>query len=219
MIKLYEMLHSPYCIPIALLLRNSGHNYESIEIPNWDRSKVIEVTNGAYYQVPVLADGSEIIYEDTDTSLNVATYVNDKFWPLELFPDNISGIHEVLIRYIEDDLESYGFKLGDIYYVDGIQNISDRLHFIRHKERRFGRGCIDLWGKNAETLRAEFLNELDQFKGSLTNNQFLFGENPVYADYSLFGIIGNYNYFTQNQLREDQSWLCDWIGRLENYKL
>ena len=72
MLQIYEMLHSPYCIPITMMLKAAGKEYESIAVPNWDRSKVIELTGGAYYQVPVLVDGDEVVYESDDSSLNVA---------------------------------------------------------------------------------------------------------------------------------------------------
>ena len=49
---LHEMLHSPFCIPIAQMLRAAGVAYESREVPNWDRSELLRLTGGAYYAVP-----------------------------------------------------------------------------------------------------------------------------------------------------------------------
>ena len=52
-VELYEMEHSPYCIPIAQALIALGVPYESKIVPNWDRGDVIRLTKGAYYQVPL----------------------------------------------------------------------------------------------------------------------------------------------------------------------
>ncbi|HIG26448.1 MAG TPA: glutathione S-transferase family protein [Verrucomicrobiales bacterium] len=214
MIQLFEMLHSPYCIPIALILRNCGQDYESIDVPNWDRSKVIEMTKGNYYQVPVLVHGEKVVYEESNCSLNVARYVDNTFCGGRLFPDQISGSHEVLVDYIEDQLEALSFKLADIVYIDSIRNLSNRIHVLRHKERRFGVACVDQWKVDQDSLRSEFLRELDRFKGTLVQNVFLYGDQPVYADYALYGVLGNYGYFAQNRLSDEQGWLCAWKERL-----
>ncbi|MGB0578788.1 MAG: glutathione S-transferase family protein [Limisphaerales bacterium] len=218
MLQIYEMLHSPYCIPITMMLKASGKEYESITVLNWDRSKVIELTGGAYYQVPVLVDGDEVVSESDDSSLNVAQYVNEKFVSNEMFPTRISGIHEVMVSYIEDELEGFGFKLCDIHYLPAIEDLSQRTAVIRHKERRFGRGCVDAWRAKADSLQAEFTSALNRFEGTLTENRFLFGEEPVYADYALAGVIGNFTYPEANELDADQSWLRDWLHRLSEFR-
>lgn len=218
MLKIYEMLHSPYCIPITMMLQAAGKDYESVAVPNWDRSAVVELTGGAYYQVPVLVDGDKVVYESDDSSLLVAHYVDDNFCPHEMFPAGISGIHEVLISHIEDELEGYGFKLCDIHYLPAIEDISQRTAVIRHKERRFGRGCVDEWRANADTIRSGFMAALNRFASTLTENRFLFGEEPVYADYALAGVIGNFTYPSANELDDDQRWLRDWLARLGGFR-
>jgi glutathione S-transferase len=214
MLKIFEMLHSPYCIPITMILKAAGQDYESAEIPNWDRSKVMELTDGEYYQVPVLVHGDRLIFEDSDTSLTVARYVNEHFSRHDLFPGNISGIHEVLIEHIESGIEGLTFKLCDVHYIPGISQLADRTAVIRHKERRFGRGCLDEWRRDEDALRSELMAALNGFKGTLTEKPFLFGDHPVYADYALAGVIGNYTYPAANKLDPDQDWLRDWLNRL-----
>ena len=70
--KLYQFPHSPYCIPISLILKNASIEFEEILVPYADRGFVARVTNGAYYQVPVITNGEDVIYESTDSSLDVA---------------------------------------------------------------------------------------------------------------------------------------------------
>lgn len=216
MLKIYEMLHSPYCIPITMILRSAGQEYESIRVPNWDRSQVIELTDGKYYQVPVLVHDERVVYEESDSSLTVAHYVDAQFMAGALFPDRISGTHEVLIQHLEDELEGLSFKLCDIHYIDEIEDLNERTSVRRHKERKFGRGCIEDWRGNAATLRSELMSGLNKFRGSLTKNAFLFGDRPVYADYALAGVIGNFTHPVANDLDPDQDWLREWLKRLQS---
>lgn len=216
--KFYQFPHSPYCIPIALILKNAGIEYEDVLVPNADRSIVARLTNGAYYQVPVIEDGEKVIYESSDVSLDVARYVNSLI-EHELFPKAISGIHEVLVTHFESELEGIGFKTVDPDYVDGIADIGEKTSIIRHKERRFGRGCVDEWRRNKEALLDDFYAGIDAFKDRLGLKAFLFGESPVYADYAFYGIIGNVHYIPGNIRMEGRDWLKDWMNRLENFNL
>lgn len=216
MLKIYEMLHSPYCIPITMILKAAGQEYESIEVPNWDRSPVVELTKGEYYQVPVLVHDERIIFEENDSSLVLARYVNELFAAADLFPDHIAGIHEILIAHIEDELEGLGFRLCDIHYLEAIENLVHRTAVIRHKERRFGLGCVDEWRRNAAALRQQLMRGLNQFQGPLTAQPYLFGDKPVYADYALAGVISNYTHPDANQLDPDQDWLRAWLERLKS---
>jgi len=222
MLKIYEMLHSPYCIPITMILRSAGQEYESIRVPNWDRSAVIELTGGNYYQVPVLVHNGRVVYEESDSSLTVAHYVDEQFMDGALFPDRISGTHEVLISHLEDELEGLSFKLCDIHYIEAIADLNERTNVRRHKERKFGRGCVDRWRRNAPAIRAELMAGLNRFRGSLTESAYpltesayLFGDQPVYADYALAGVIGNYLHPAANELDPDQDWLRAWLKRLQ----
>ena len=216
--KFYQFPHSPYCIPISLILKNAGIEHEEILVPNADRGMVGRVTNGAYYQVPVIVDGEEIIYESSDSSLDVAQYVNGLI-EHELFPKAISGIHEIVVGHIESELEGFGFKTVDPEYVDQIQDVGERTMVIRHKERRFGRGCVEEWRADKEQLLADFYAGIDAFKTRLEIKAFLFGETPVYADYALYGVIGNVHYIPSNIRMDGRDWLQAWMDRLKAFKL
>ncbi|MEM6822135.1 MAG: glutathione S-transferase [Verrucomicrobiota bacterium] len=217
-IKFYQFPHSPYCIPIALILKQSGLEYEEILVPNWDRSIVAELTQGAYYEVPVIEHDDRVIYEHSDTSLDIARYTNGLL-SSELFPKSISGIHEILIEYIESKLEGIGFKTVDPEYTRGIQNIAHQTALVRHKKRRFGKGCLEQWADQQEDLLKEFYQRIDQFKGCLTENTFLFGKVPVFADYALYGVLGNVHYFPKNIQWEKRGWLKAWQDRLLNHPI
>ncbi|MBG85446.1 MAG: hypothetical protein CMO80_00905 [Verrucomicrobiales bacterium] len=129
-----------------------------------------------------------------------------------MFPDRISGIHELLIKHIECELEGYSFKLCDIHHLAAIEDVANRTDVIRHKERKFGRGCVGAWRENQAGIRCGFVAALNRFRGTLTANEFLFGGDPAYADFALAGVLENYLYPEANDL-DDQPWLLDWLKR------
>ena len=111
-----EMPHSPYCIPITRALEAFAIPFDRVHVSNWDRREIMELTDGAYYQVPVLAHDEALIYETSDRSLDVARYVDKHFGSGQLFPSTTAGIDEVLIEHIENDVEGLSFRLCDVHY-------------------------------------------------------------------------------------------------------
>src|SRR5687767_13390621 len=75
-LTIYQMEYSPFCIPITAALRASGAEFETREIPNWDRTELLRLTNGAYYQVPVLVHDGHVVTESSAESEDIARYVD-----------------------------------------------------------------------------------------------------------------------------------------------
>ena len=212
------MEHSPYCIPITQTLRALEVAFDTVAIPNWDRSKLIQLTEGAYYQVPILQHGERLIFESSDQSLDVAKYVDEQFGDGRLFPEETAGIQEVLVQHIENEVEGLTFKLCDIHYLPAIEDLVGRVVSVRHKERRFGRGCVDSWRENAESLRGELEAKLELYDRTLQYRDYLMGEEPQYVDFALFGVIGNYTYRGYNELAEAHQGLRKWYERMRLFR-
>lgn len=217
-VKIYEMEHSPYCIPITQSLRALGVAFETLAIPNWDRSELIRLTAGAYYQVPILTHGDRIVYESSDQSLDVARYVDEHFGAGRLFPEETAGLQEILVQHIENEVEGLTFKLCDIHYLPAIEDLVGRVLSIRHKERRFGRGCVDEWRADAEALRRELEARLQHYDQTLRHRPYLMGTEPQYVDFALFGVIGNYTYRGYNQLSNEHQALQKWYDSMTTFR-
>lgn len=212
------MPHSPFCIPVTQALSALGVPFQTRDVPNWDRSEIIRLTSGAYYQVPLLVDGSKTVYETSSDSQDVARYVDRTYAAGRLFPEAWEGVQQCAIEFLENEVEARGFKLADIHYVPGIEDLVGRTMTIRHKERRFGRGCIDQWRASAPAIRAEWDHLLARFEKTLRKQPFLFGESPVYADFLLFGVIGNFTYRGWNSLQPEQCGLAGFVERLAAFR-
>ena len=216
MIELIQFPWSPFCIVARRILEFSGAKFKTRNIPNGDRSLVWKLTRERYYQVPILKDGSAVIFETTDTSQVIAKYINEKY-QLDLFPREWIGVQQVLWRYIENDIEGLGFKLNDIYWRDQVPK-SDRLLFVRHKERKFGRGCLDQWAKDQKQMVAQIEAALLPCEQMLNDKQFLLTDRPLFVDFDLFGIVENYLYSGHYELPRAQTQLRDWHARMKRVK-
>jgi glutathione S-transferase len=215
---IYQMAHSPFCIPITAALDALGVAYETREVPNWDRQEIINLTAGHYYQVPVLAHDGVVIHESGADTQDVARYVDRTFAGGRLFPAALAAPQQCVIEFLENEVEARGFKLADIHYIPAIEDLVARTMVIRHKERRFGRGCVDAWRENATAIRAELDTLLARFETTLGQQPFLFGETPVYADFLLHGVTSNFLYKGWNSLSPAQPALAAFRERIAKYR-
>ncbi len=141
MIELIQFPWSPYCIVQRCILEFAGARFKIINIPNQNRSLVWKLTKQRYYGVPVVKDGKAVVFELNDDSQVIAKYLDAKF-QLGLFPFELEGVQSILWRCIENEIEGATFRLNDIYWRENVPP-AEQLDFLRFKERKFGRGCID----------------------------------------------------------------------------
>ncbi|HUB67551.1 MAG TPA: methyltransferase domain-containing protein [Candidatus Methylacidiphilales bacterium] len=193
-LRLYQYAYSPYCIPIALILRHSEIPYEVVDMPACDPTQVIQLTKGEYYQVPVIEDlfTHDVIYDRSPSGDDVPRYILSIAPLMNLFPAEVQGLQQILVSYIENDCEAWSFKVCDAYCERWLKNDLERGLLRRHKERKFGPGCIEEWGRNINQLVEGFYQKILPFEHILAGRPFLTGDRPVFADYALCGVIGNF---------------------------
>jgi glutathione S-transferase len=216
MIELIQFPWSPFCIVQRRILEFSGAKFKIVNIPNGDRSLVWKLTRQRYYGVPIIKDGKTVVFETEDDSQVIAKYLDAKF-ELGLFPPGWRGVQAILWRYIENDIEGLGFKLNDIYYEEMVP-VSDRLLFLRHKERKFGRGCIDQWRSRQKELLAELSRKLEFCEQMLIDKPFLLEGRPRFVDFDLYGMLGNFLYSGHYELPAAHGRLKQWYERMHKLK-
>lgn len=213
-LTIYQLEYSPFCIPITQALIACGAPFETVEVPNWDRTEVLRVTGGAYYQVPVLVHDGRAIFESSAESEDVARYIDRTFAGGKLFPERLEGLQAIMNEFLSDDVEFHTFRLLDPHTLDRTTDPIARGLFLRHKERKFGRGCVEQWRRDAAAIRAQLDKLLERFEVTLRHSPFLFGDQPVYSDFLLFGVLGNLTYRDANPLNANQSAIAAWRDRL-----
>jgi glutathione S-transferase len=217
MIELIQFPWSPFCIVQRRILEAAGARFKITNIPNGDRRLVWRVTRQRYYQVPVIRDGRTVVFETDEDSQVIAKYLDNKL-QLGLFPPQWEGVQNLLWRHIENDIEGIGFKLNDAWAREFVP-VADWLPFLRHKERRFGRGCLDEWRARQRELLAELTRRLGLFERMLATRSFLLDGRPRFVDFDLFGMLANFLYSGHHRLPRACPCLRDWYGRMSRLKL
>ena len=217
MIELIQFPWSPFCIVQRRILEYARARFKIINIPNGDRSLVWKVTKQRYYQVPVLRDGRTVLFETEDSSQVLAKYLDQRF-DLGLCPRQWEGLQPILWNYFENEVEGLGFKLNDIYYKEMVKP-KDRLLFLRHKERKFGRGCIDRWTSEQSVMVAELEHKLMPCEQMLLERPFLLDTQPRFVDFDLFGMISNFLFSGHYHLPASHVHLKDWHERMKHIKV
>lgn len=212
MIELIQFPWSPFCIVQRRILEFSGTPFKITNIPNGDRSLVWRLTRQRYYGVPIIKDGRQVIFEVSEESQVIAKYLDAKL-KLGLFPWDQEGVQSILWRYIENDIEGACFRLNDIQWQRVVPE-TERLPFLRHKERKFGRGCLDQWKTQQKDLLAQLAQRLMPFEEMLFHRPFLLGERPLFVDFDLFGMLGNFLYSGRYRLPAQHTQLRAWHGRM-----
>jgi glutathione S-transferase len=216
MIELVQFPWSPFCIVQRRILEFAGARFKITNIPNGDRSLVWKLTKERYYGVPVLKDGRNVLFELNEETQVIAKYLDWKF-ELGLFPKELEGVQSILWRYIENDIEGPCFKLTDIHWRDVVPK-SDQLLFVRHKERKFGRGCLDQWRAQEGELLHQVEERLGHFEQMVKYRKFLIDDRPRFVDFDLFGMLGDYLFTGHYELPKAHKALKQWHQRMATIK-
>lgn len=217
MIELIQFPWSPFCIVQRRILEFSGRPFKITNIPNQDRSLVWKLTKQRYYGVPILRDGRNVIFEVSDDSQVIAKYLDEQF-KLGLFPARWCDVQSILWRDIENQIEGATFRLNDIYWREFVPP-AEQLQFLRFKERKFGRGCLDQWRQEQKFWLKKLEEELLPFEMMLTHLPFILDERPRFVDFDLFGMLGNFLYSGHYELPRCHQEIRKWHARMAEVKL
>lgn len=216
MIELIQFPWSPFCIVQRRILEFAEVDFKIINIPNQDRSLVWKLTKQRYYGVPVIKAGKNVVFEVDDDSQVIAKYLDEEL-ELGLFPSQWRGVQSVLWRFIENQIEDVTFRLNDIYWRENVP-AAEQLQFLRFKERKFGRGCIDRWTKDQKGLARQLEERLIPFEIILTHQRFLLDDRPRFVDFDLFGMLENFLYSGHYHLPRRHQQIQQWHNRMKTVK-
>jgi glutathione S-transferase len=212
MLELVQFPWSPYCLVQRRILEYSGARFKLVNIPPSDRSLVWRLSKQRYYQVPLLKDGRTVVFETDPNSQVIAKYLEARL-QLGLFPADWDGLQKVLWRYLENDIEDCTFRLNDAYYREFLPR-SEHLGYLRHKERKFGRGCLDQWFQEQKQWIAELTARLQPCEQMLGARPFLLDDRPRFVDFDLWGMLANFLFSGHYKLPAAHPRLKQWYGRM-----
>jgi glutathione S-transferase len=214
MIELFQFAWSPYCIVQSRILEFARVRFRSVAVPVNDRSRIWRLTRQRYYQVPVLRDGRNVVFETAEESQVVAKYLDDKL-QLGLFPRRFEGVQSLIWRHVEAEVEDLTFRLNDSVYRKFVPR-TDWLGYVRHKERKFGRGCLEQWAQQQPELHRHLAQRLQPYEDMLLAHPFLLDERPRFVDFDLYGMLANLRFSGLFDVPEVHVRLRDWFTRMSH---
>jgi glutathione S-transferase len=212
MIELIQFPWSPYCLVQRRILEYGRIPHKIVNIPPGDRSQIWKLSRHRYYQVPLLKDGRQVLFETGQNSQVLSKYIESKF-KLGLFPEQWEGLQSLVWRVIENDVEGYTFKLNDAYFREFVP-AREQLNYLRFKERKFGRGCTDVWFVSQKQLVAELTEQLIPFEQMLGHRPFLLDDQPRFIDFDLWGMLANFLYSGHYKLPAAHPRIRAWYNHL-----
>lgn len=216
MIELIQFPWSPFCLVQRRILEYSGAPFKIVNIPPSDRTLVWRLSKHRYYQVPVIKDGRTVVFETDEHSQVIAKYLEAKLG-LGLFPRQWDGLQRIIWRYVEGEIEGVAFKLNDAYYREFVPP-AEQMPYLRFKERKFGRGCLDQWLQQQKPLLADLTAALVPFEQMLGERPFLLDTQPRFVDFDLWGMLANFLFSGHYQLPAAHSRLQQWHDRMRKVR-
>jgi glutathione S-transferase len=216
MIELIQFPWSPFCLPTRAMLNFSGVKFKIINVPPQERDFVWRLTKQKYYGVPTLRDGAKIIFDDTDDQQIVAKYLDKKF-SLGLFPAKFEGVQSLLWRHIENEVEGCTFRLNDAQFREFVKP-AEQLQYVRFKERKFGRGCIDQWRRDEKIWLQKLEAALAPYELMLAHSEFLLDVRPVFVDFDLLGMLENFLFSGHYTLSKNLPQLRRWHAQMKKVR-
>ena len=217
MIELIQFPWSPYCLVQKRILDFSGVRYKTTNIRPPDRSLVWKLTKERYYQVPVVRRGRTVVFETDQNSQVIAKFLDSEL-NLGLFPHRWDGIQDILWQYIDNEVEGVAFRLNDGHFKKFVPK-ADQLEYMRFKERKFGRGCLEQWRDQSAALLEDLVQRVMPFEQMLAHRNFLLEDTPRFVDFNLWGMLANFLYSGVHKMPAALPQVARWYERMSKLKL
>ncbi len=218
MIELIQFPWSPFCLVQRRILEYSGVRFKITNIPSQDRSLVWRLTRQRYYGVPIMRDGRTVVFETDEDSQVIAKYLDAKL-QLDLFPERSSAGWTACSGGTSRTRSKAPASGSTTFIGRSSCPRREQLAFLRHKERKFGRGCLDQWRAGNRRVAGGAGAEAGcPLNACWRTRPFLLRAEPHFVDFDLWGMLANFLYSGHYQLPAAHTCLRDWHGRMSHVK-
>ena len=212
MILLYDLAaadgrrFSPHCWRTRMALAHKGL---SCETRATRFSDIVKIADGSQKTVPVLDDGGRITCDSTD----IADYLETMYPERPSLFGGVSGraLTNFILYWAVNTLHIglIGFIVLDIH---NALDPADRDYFRSSREKRFGKSLEEVQAGREERLPA-FRKSLEPLRVLLGKQDWIGGENPLYADYIVFAPFQWARMVSDFPLLEDSDPVKRWFER------
>jgi glutathione S-transferase len=197
---------SPYCWRTRMALAHKGLAFETIP---WRFTEKTEIAPSGQKLVPVLVDGDRWVAD----SWTIANYLEDTY------PDAPSLFGGASARRLTRHYSSLADGLVAAIFpfvaLDILQHLAeeDRAYFRESREKRVGKP-LEAFVADRDTKLPAFRASLMPLRQTLKAQPFFGGDEPLYADYAVFGPFQWARCINPFQLLEEGDPVRLWRDRL-----
>ena len=210
--KLYRFEYSCFARKAQMVLDLLGLPYDVVEVPFGDRTELVTLTNG-YVQVPVLVDDAGKVTVD---SRAICEELLRGEHAERLVPSPWQGPIWAYADWVDGPFEDVAFRIAAPGIRRRFARPADAAMFVFIKERKFGRGCVGEWERNAGELIARARAMLTPTAQTLNHCPFIFGDRPTLADAALYGQCAMLRAASAALPETLAPALGAWMGRVES---
>jgi len=198
---------SPYCWRIRMALAHKGLEVETLPWRFTEKDRLAPTGQG---RVPVLVDGERWVWD----SWTIANHLEDHY------PDRPSlfggPAGRALSRFYVQwtDTVVHG-GLVRLVVLDILRHCheKDRAYFRQSREERFG-APLETVVADREAQLPAFRESLTPLRLTLRSQPFLGGDQPLYADYTVFGAFQWARGISEFKLLSEDDPVHAWRGRM-----
>ncbi len=197
---------SPHCWKTAFTLAHKGLDFRSVPVRF---TQIAGIEAGEFRTVPVIRDGERAL---TD-SFQIALYLE------ETYPDRPSlfageggrSLSRFIEKWAQTALVGYiGPSL--LLEIHAALEPADQAYFRESREKRFGR-TLEETAKGREDRLEGFRASLAPLRLMLSDQPFIGGQGPLFADYIVAGIFQWARVISPFQLLSPDDPVAAWFGR------
>ncbi len=201
-----ERRFSPYCWPIRMALAHKGLD---VEIIPWRFIDKAAIAPSGQTKVPVLVHGDKWLFESWD----IANYLEQNFPDRPTLFGGAQGI--ALSKFycnLASVIASQAIRLVLVDIYDHLTE-TDKPYFRESREQRFGMTLEQVVAERDSNLQT-FRDGLLSLRMTLKTQPFFGGDQPLYADYAVFGVFQWARCISPFQLLAEDDPVAHWRTRL-----
>lgn len=170
---------SPYCWRVRMACAHKGLVLETLPWRFVEKAKLPQPNEGT---VPLLLDDAKVVSD----SWRIALYLDERYPEHPLFDSAQARSSALLIKYwIERAIHPFITRMMVRDAWAGLHE-RDKTYFRESREKRLGKTLEQVVAGRDDT-RVQFRQAIEPLRATLTDQTFVCGERPGYADYICFG--------------------------------
>ena len=202
-----EICFSPFVWRAKLALAHKGLDYETVPVRFLEKEPF--AASGSK-TVPVLEDDDRWVAQ----SSNIVNYLEDQYGDLPSLFGSLES--RALCRHIVNSIDGtlmVPIFLSIVADIPRILTAEDAAYFRESREARIGSTLESTIEKRPDNLK-RLAKRLAPFERTLSEQSFVCGDQPAYADYALFGLFQWARLVSHVEVLPADSKMQDWRQRM-----